>query len=189
MLRWPGLARGALPCDFTHPCPLVWCFLQQLDAAAVRRHFPALRVIANVGAGVDHIDVGQCEALGIRVGNTPGVTAAATADVAMGLLLSTARNLVVGDKLARSPGFTKIDPYWCAGVCRHWVWAGGAAGAWACLCLCWASAQCPPPQAVAFACTGRWCPCVSGSERRCMAPPWASLAWVPLASRCVGSLS
>jgi hypothetical protein len=87
-------------------------WLPQLDAAAVRERFPALKVIANVGVGVDHIDIPQCEALGIRVGNTPGVTAAATADVAMGLLLATARNIVVGDKLARSPGFAKIDPYW-----------------------------------------------------------------------------
>ena len=40
----------------------------------------------------------------------PGVSDASTADMTMALLLATARNVVVGDRFARSPEFTHYDP-------------------------------------------------------------------------------
>lgn len=52
-----------------------------------------LRVISNMAAGVDNIDVAQCTQRGIPVGNTPGVLTEGTADLAMALLLSIARGL------------------------------------------------------------------------------------------------
>uniref|UniRef100_A0A3B4BIL5 Glyoxylate reductase/hydroxypyruvate reductase n=1 Tax=Periophthalmus magnuspinnatus TaxID=409849 RepID=A0A3B4BIL5_9GOBI len=50
---------------------------------------PALKVIANGGVGIDHLDVPRLNALGIRVSNTPHVVSNATADMAMGLLLAS----------------------------------------------------------------------------------------------------
>ena len=71
---------------------------------------PNLRVISNHGVGVDHIDVPAARARRIPVGNTPGCLDASTADMTMALMLATARNVVVGDRFARSSEFTHYDP-------------------------------------------------------------------------------
>ena len=55
-----------------------------------------LRVVANCGAGYDHIDVAACTRRGIVVTNTPDVVSDATADMAFALLLSVARRVVEG---------------------------------------------------------------------------------------------
>lgn len=71
---------------------------------------PHLKIISNHGVGVDHIDVAAAEARRIPVGNTPGCLDASTADMTMALLLAVARNVVIGDRFARSPEFTHYDP-------------------------------------------------------------------------------
>jgi lactate dehydrogenase-like 2-hydroxyacid dehydrogenase len=58
-----------------------------LDAA------PRLRVVSNMAVGFDNIDTNACTLKKIPVGNTPGVLTDATADLALALLLSAARNL------------------------------------------------------------------------------------------------
>ncbi len=52
-----------------------------------------LRVVSNMAVGFDNIDIDACTRRGIPVGNTPGVLTDATADLAMALLLSSARML------------------------------------------------------------------------------------------------
>ncbi len=52
-------------------------------------HAPRLRVLSNMGVGVDNIDVAACSARRIPVGNTPGVLTDAT----FALLLKAARRL------------------------------------------------------------------------------------------------
>ena len=64
--------------------------------------FPALRLIANYSVGFDRIDVAACAARGVAVTNTPGVLDAATADLAMALILAARRRVVAGDRLIRS---------------------------------------------------------------------------------------
>lgn len=64
--------------------------------------FPALRLVANFGVGYDRVDVAACRARGIAVTNTPGVLDAATADLALGLMLAARRRLVEGDDLVRA---------------------------------------------------------------------------------------
>ncbi len=71
---------------------------------------PSLKIISNHGVGVDHIDVAAAKTRGIPVGNTPGCLDASTADMTMALLLSVARNVLVGDRFARGPDFTFHDP-------------------------------------------------------------------------------
>jgi glyoxylate reductase len=71
---------------------------------------PNLRVITNMGVGVDHIDLAAARDRGIAVGNTPGLVDGATADLTMALLLAIARNLVTGDRYAHSASFTAYDP-------------------------------------------------------------------------------
>ena len=52
---------------------------------------PNLKVIAQASVGYDNIDVAECNARGIRVGNTPRVLSPAVADLAYGLIIDSAR--------------------------------------------------------------------------------------------------
>lgn len=72
-----------------------------MDGATLER-FPDLKVVANYGAGYDLVDVDACRARGVAVTNTPGVTAAATADLTMGLILAVCRRIAAGDRVVRS---------------------------------------------------------------------------------------
>jgi glyoxylate reductase len=74
---------------------------QRVDAELLDR-LPNLRLVANYGAGYDLIDVEVCRSRGIVVTNTPGVTSAATADLAFGLLLALRRRIVGGDAFVRT---------------------------------------------------------------------------------------
>jgi glyoxylate reductase len=67
---------------------------------------PRLRIVANFGVGYDRIDVAACAARGVVVTNTPGVLDHATADLAFALILATRRQLVEGDRLVRSGGWS-----------------------------------------------------------------------------------
>ncbi|MFK7804618.1 MAG: 2-hydroxyacid dehydrogenase [Anaerolineae bacterium] len=61
--------------------------------SALLQSAPNLKVVSQMAVGVDNIDLEACRVRGIPVGNTPGVLVDATADVAMTLLLATARGL------------------------------------------------------------------------------------------------
>ena len=76
----------------------------------VMDRMPNLKVISNFGVGVDHIDTEAARERGIPVGNTPHMLDGATADMTFTLLMAAARRVVVGDRYARSPGFTHYDP-------------------------------------------------------------------------------
>jgi glyoxylate reductase len=71
---------------------------------------PLLKVVSNHGVGVDHIDLAAAASRNIPVGNTPGCLDRSTADMTMALILSVARNIVAGDRFARSKEFTHYDP-------------------------------------------------------------------------------
>ena len=61
-----------------------------------------LRVISNLGVGVDNIDLDAATRAGIAVGHTPGVLTEATADLAFGLLMATARRIAEADRHVRA---------------------------------------------------------------------------------------
>ncbi len=63
---------------------------------------PRCKLLANFGVGYNHIDVAAAHAASIAVTNTPGAVTDATADIAMTLLLSTARRAGEGERLVRS---------------------------------------------------------------------------------------
>ena len=69
----------------------------QIDKNLIQQ-CPSLKVISVVGTGVNNVDVSQASDQGIVVGNTPGVTAKSTADMAIGLLLASARRIVEADR-------------------------------------------------------------------------------------------
>ena len=74
---------------------------ERVDREVLER-FPNLKLVANYGAGYDLVDVDACRERGVAVTNTPGVTAAATADLTMGLILAVRRRIAAGDRVVRS---------------------------------------------------------------------------------------
>lgn len=62
---------------------------------------PNLQIISCFGVGTDGIDFGITRARGIAVTNTPKVLDDAVADLAMGLVLATSRNLINADRYVR----------------------------------------------------------------------------------------
>lgn len=113
------LAEAISDCDVFVPTVTDWIDAAVLDAAS-----PRLRLIANFGAGTNHIDVAAAHAKGIAVSNTPGVLTEDTADLAMALLLSVPRRLVEGDRRLRNGEFKGWGPTHMLG---HRV-RGGALG-------------------------------------------------------------
>lgn len=62
---------------------------------------PRARILANFGVGYNHIDAGAARAKGITVTNTPGAVTDATADIALTLMLTTARRAGEGERILR----------------------------------------------------------------------------------------
>lgn len=63
---------------------------------------PRCKMLANFGVGYNHIDVAAAKAAGIAVSNTPGAVTDATADIALCLILMTARRAGEGERLVRA---------------------------------------------------------------------------------------
>jgi len=74
-----------------------------------------LRLIANFGAGVDHIDLASCASRGLTVTNTPGVLTDDTADMTMALILAVPRRLAEGTRVMREGRFEGWSPTWMLG--------------------------------------------------------------------------
>ncbi|XP_051815181.1 probable 2-ketogluconate reductase isoform X3 [Acanthochromis polyacanthus] len=86
---------------------LMWRYYPEARPALLRM-LPSLKVVSSGGAGVDHLDVAFINGLGAKVSNTPGVVSRATADLAMGLLLASARRILEGHRVARDPETRRI---------------------------------------------------------------------------------
>lgn len=82
----------------------------EIDAAVIAAAGPDLRLIANFGAGVDHIDLRAARARGIVVTNTPGVLTDDTAEMVMALILNVSRRTGEGEKLLRAGAWTGWGP-------------------------------------------------------------------------------
>lgn len=82
----------------------------ELTAGVLARAGERLRLIANFGAGVDHIDVETARRRGIFVSNTPGVLTEDTADMTMALILAVPRRLVEGVRLVERDAWTGWSP-------------------------------------------------------------------------------
>jgi glyoxylate reductase len=87
----------------------------RIDAEVIAEAGDQLKLIANFGAGFDHIDVAAANARGVTVTNTPGVLTEDTADLTMALILSVGRRLVEGANVVQSGGFKGWSPTWMLG--------------------------------------------------------------------------
>jgi glyoxylate reductase len=68
----------------------------EIDATLLAQAGARLKLIANYGAGVDHIDVHSARQRGILVSNTPGVVTDDTADMTIALMLAVTRHIPQG---------------------------------------------------------------------------------------------
>lgn len=75
--------------------------------AALIQALPGLRVISCLGAGFDGIDVSAAQARGVEISTTSRVLASDVADVAMGLVIATARDFVGADRFVREGGWVQ----------------------------------------------------------------------------------
>jgi lactate dehydrogenase-like 2-hydroxyacid dehydrogenase len=67
---------------------------------------PNLQLVACFGAGTDGVDRSLCAARGIAVTNCPAINHEDVADVAIGLLISVARNVAACDRMVRAGGWS-----------------------------------------------------------------------------------
>ena len=103
-LSRPELVAALADCDILLPT-----ITDRLGAEMLR---PGARVklIANFGAGVEHIDLDAARAAGIIVTNTPDALTETTAELALTLMLMSARRAGEGERLIRSGGWTGWGP-------------------------------------------------------------------------------
>ena len=89
---------------------LVPTVTDRIDADLIAHAGPDLRLIANFGAGTDHIDLAAAAARKIIVTNTPGVFTDDTADIAMEMIIGIPRRVREGVRLVRDGEWTGWTP-------------------------------------------------------------------------------
>ncbi|MFW5881636.1 MAG: 2-hydroxyacid dehydrogenase [Roseicyclus sp.] len=77
---------------------------------------PRAKLLANFGVGYNHIDVNAARGAGLAVTNTPGAVTDATADIAMTLILMTARRAGEGERMLRAGRWTGWHPVQMLGL-------------------------------------------------------------------------
>lgn len=98
---------------------LVPTVTDKIDKGVLAQAGPQLRLIANFGAGVDHIDVATARARRITITNTPGVLTEDTADMTMALMLAVPRRLLEGARFLRDGKWSGWSPTFMLGT-RIW---------------------------------------------------------------------
>ena len=94
---------------------LVPTVTDRIDAKILSQAGEQLRMIANYGAGVDHIDLATARQRSITVTNTPDVLTEDTADMTMALLLAVPRRLTEGERGLRNGNWPGWSPTWMLG--------------------------------------------------------------------------
>ena len=98
---------------------LVPTVTDEIDATVINQAGEGLKLIANFGNGVDHIDVPAAYKRGITVTNTPGVLTEDTADMTMALILAVPRRLAEGLEILEHGKWQGWSPTWMLG---HRIW-------------------------------------------------------------------
>ena len=78
---------------------LVPTVTDRIDENLIKNAGEKLKMIANFGAGIDHIDISAANRHHIIVSNTPGVLTEDTADLTMALILNISRRIIEGTRL------------------------------------------------------------------------------------------
>ena len=83
---------------------------EKFPAAVISKLPDTIKVISTFSIGFDHIDIPACRARGIHVGNAPHGVTVATAEIAMLLMLGSARRASEGEAMIRSKSWTGWAP-------------------------------------------------------------------------------
>jgi glyoxylate reductase len=94
---------------------LVPTVTDRIDARLLETPDCRVKLIANYGAGVDHVDLRAAYARGIAVTNTPDVLTEDTADMTMAMMLSVPRRLTEGERVLRAGDWPGWSPTWMLG--------------------------------------------------------------------------
>ena len=94
---------------------LVPTVTDRITAAVLNNAGNKLKLIANYGTGVDHIDIRCARDRGVTVTNTPDVLTEDTADMTMALILAVPRRLTEGERILRAGKWTGWSPTWMLG--------------------------------------------------------------------------
>lgn len=81
---------------------LIPCITDKIDAGLIGQAGERLKLIANFGAGIDHVDVSTARQRGILVSNTPDVVTDDTADMTMALMMAVTRKIPQGLSVMQS---------------------------------------------------------------------------------------
>ncbi|KZB67238.1 D-glycerate dehydrogenase [Thalassospira lucentensis] len=98
---------------------LVPTVTDRIDSAVLAHAGPNLRLIANFGTGVDHVDLQTARSRGITVTNTPDVLTEDTADMTMALILAVSRRVAEGERMIRSGEWSGWAP---TSMLGHRIW-------------------------------------------------------------------
>ena len=104
------LSRAELVAAMRESDVLVPTVTDRIDAAMLEEAGARLGLIANFGAGIEHIDLHAARARKVIVTNTPGVFTDDTADITMMLILSVPRRVGEGSRLVRDGKWTGWAP-------------------------------------------------------------------------------
>ncbi|MEN9717708.1 MAG: hypothetical protein RIQ99_586, partial [Pseudomonadota bacterium] len=104
------LSRAELVAAMRDCDVLVPTVTDRIDGAMLAEAGDRLGLIANFGAGIEHIDLAAARARKVMVTNTPGVFTDDTADLTMMLILSVPRRLGEGSRLVRDGQWTGWAP-------------------------------------------------------------------------------
>jgi glyoxylate reductase len=104
------MTRDELAAALRQADVLVPTITDVIDAPLLAQAGEKLKLIANYGAGFDHIDVATARQRGILVSNTPGVTTEDTADMALALILSVTRRIPEGLQQMQSGNWAGWSP-------------------------------------------------------------------------------
>ncbi len=94
---------------------LVPTVTDSIDADVIGAAGDQLKLIANFGNGVNHIDLAAAQKKGLIVTNTPDVLTEDTADLAMALILMAPRRLSEGERVVRAGKWTGWTPTYMMG--------------------------------------------------------------------------
>lgn len=94
---------------------ILWATHEPLNADALDRIGPQLKVISTKSAGIDYVDVAEFKRRGIPLGHTPNVLSDAVADLAIGLLVAAARRFREGYLKIVNDEWDTCDPHWMLG--------------------------------------------------------------------------
>jgi lactate dehydrogenase-like 2-hydroxyacid dehydrogenase len=100
-------ALAAAMRDYDALCPTI---TDKLHAGIIGVEGRRVKIIANYGAGFEHVDLAAAQAAGLIVTNTPDVLTDATADIAVTLMLMASRRAGEGERELRAGQWTGWRP-------------------------------------------------------------------------------